>query len=63
MIITEYSGKATISFLPSGAELSFSAQAVPVEYLPLHCLNKLDEFAPLYVLADDGLPTQLLVKP
>jgi hypothetical protein len=63
MIVTEYSGQASIAFGPSGAEVSFSARATPVELLPLYVLNDLDQPAPLYCLGDDNELTQLVVKP
>jgi hypothetical protein len=63
MIITEYSGKASISFGIAGAEITFSAQAKPVEYVQLYCLNDSDQPAPLHVIGDDGEPIELMVKP
>jgi hypothetical protein len=63
MIITEYSGKASISFGIAGAEITFSAQAKPIEYVPLYILNDSDQLAPLDVIGDDGELTQLMVQP
>jgi len=63
MIMTEYSGKASISFGIAGAEITFFAQAKPIEYVPLYCLSDSDQPVRLHVIGDDGEPTQLMVQP